>query len=164
MRHFTPAEAQRDFHLVALFEKAVHGAHLHVVIVVVDHRPELDLLDLDHLLFLAGFRRLLLGLVFVFAVIENFADGGGRIGGDLDEIKPGLLRSVQSNLDLNGPMIMAGLVDQLDFANSDLLVDARAVLRGGLRGAHWTTNGSTLLILLRRPATAGPQRISTKRP
>src|SRR5258708_3626745 len=151
VRHLAPAEAQRDLDLVALFEKALHRAHLHVVIVVVDHRPELDLLDLDDLLFLAGFRRFFLRLVFVFAVIENFADGRGRIGGDLDEIKPGLLGPVQSDLDFSRPVIVAGLVDQLDFTNTDLLVDARAVLRGGLRGSHWATNGSALLMPLQRP-------------
>src|SRR5262249_26609561 len=148
--HLAPAEAQRHLHLVALFEKALHRAHLHVVIVVVDHGPELDLLDLDDLLFLAGFRCLLLRLVFIFAVIENFADGRGRVGGNLDEIKSGLLGLVQSDLDLNRPKIVAGLVDQLDFANTDLLVDARAVLRGGLRGSYWATNGSALLMSLQR--------------
>jgi len=50
---------------------------------------------------------------------------------------------------------VAGLVDQLDFANTDLLVDARAVLRGGLRGSYGATNGSALLMPLRRPAAAG---------
>src|SRR6516164_1713628 len=151
VRHLAPAEAQRDLDLVALFEKALHRAHLHVVIVVVDHRPELDLLDLDDLLFLAGFRRLFLRLVFIFAVIENFADGRGRIGGDLDEIKPGLLGLVQSDLNFNRPVIVAALVDQLDFTNTDLLDDARAVLRGGLRGSRWATNGSALLMPLQRP-------------
>src|SRR5215475_5493845 len=150
VRHLAPAEAQRHLHLVALFEKALHRAHLHIVIVVVDHGPELDLLDLDDLLFLAGFRRLLLRLVFIFAVIENFADGRGRVGGNLDEIKSGLLGLVQSDLDFNGPKVVAGLVDQLDFANTDLLVDARAVLRGGLRGSYWATNGSALLMSLQR--------------
>src|SRR5262245_11182056 len=47
-------------------------------------------------------------------------------------------------------VILPGLIDQLDFANTDLLVDARAVLRGGLRGSHWATNGSALLMLLQR--------------
>src|SRR6266550_264286 len=101
--------------------------------------------------FFAGFRRLLLRLVFILAVIENFADGRGRIGSNLDEIKSGLLGLVQSDLDINTPDILAGLVDQLDFADTDLLVDARAVLRGGLRGFHWATNGSALLMPLQRP-------------
>jgi hypothetical protein len=42
--------------------------------VVVDHRPELDLLDLDDLLFLAGLGLLFLLLEPVFAVIQDLAD------------------------------------------------------------------------------------------
>jgi hypothetical protein len=45
--------------------------------VVVDHRPELDLLDFNDLLLFAGFGGLLLRLIFVFTVIEYFADGRG---------------------------------------------------------------------------------------
>src|SRR5437879_2351113 len=48
-------------------------------------------------------------------------------------------------------MIVAGLVDQLDFANTDLLINARAVFLDGLRGSHWATNGCVLLTLLQRP-------------
>src|SRR5437588_8601496 len=77
MCHLTPAETKRDLDLIALFEESLHGAHLHEIIVVIDHRPELDLLDLDNFLFLACLSRLLLRLIFIFAVIENFADGRG---------------------------------------------------------------------------------------
>src|SRR5581483_5928785 len=76
MRHFPPAEAKGYFHLVAFLEEALHGTHLNLVVVIVDHRPELDLLDLDDFLLFAGFSRLLLRLVFVFAVIQDLADGG----------------------------------------------------------------------------------------
>ena len=116
---------------------------------VVDHRPEFYLLDLDHLLFLAGFGRLLLRLIFVFAVIQQLADRRDRIGGDLDQIKPGLLGPGQGDLNIGRPMIVAGLVDQLNFARSDLVIDARALLLDGLRGSHRSANGFALLMLLR---------------
>src|SRR4029450_1984084 len=76
MRHLAASEAQGDFHLVALLEEAADRAHLHVVIVCVDVRPHLDLLDLDGALLLARFGGLLLRLVFVFAVVEDLADRG----------------------------------------------------------------------------------------
>jgi hypothetical protein len=44
---------------------------------------------------------------------------------------------------------MAGLIYQLDFADADLLVDARAVLWSGLRLSNRATNGFALLSLLR---------------
>ena len=122
---------------------------------VVDHRPELDLLDLDHFLFLAGFGRLLLRLVLVLPVIEKLADGRGRIRGDLDQIEPGLLGLGQCDLDVGRAVIVAGLIDQLDFGNSDLLVDARAVLLDGLRGL---SSGDEWLGSPRVVATGPPTR------
>jgi hypothetical protein len=47
-------------------------------------------------------------------------------------------------------MIVAGLIDQLDFAGADLFIDARAVLGGGLRGSHRSANGFALLVLLQQ--------------
>src|SRR5947209_11919949 len=59
-------------------------------------------------------------------------------------------------------MIVAVVVDQLDFANTDLLVDARAVLRGGLRRSHWATNGCALLMLLQRSCCRRPRKDQDK--
>lgn len=84
VRHLAPAEAQRDLHLVAFLEEALHRAHLHVVVVVVDHRPKFDLLNLDDFLFFASLRRFFLRLEFVLAVIQDLADGGCGIRGDFD--------------------------------------------------------------------------------
>jgi hypothetical protein len=78
VRHFASAIAQGDLHLVAFLEEALHRLHLHVIVVIVDHRTELDLLDLDDLLALARFGRLLLRGIFELPVIEKFADR--RIG------------------------------------------------------------------------------------
>src|SRR3989442_1096196 len=45
MRHLASAEAQGHLDLVALLEEALHGLHLDVVVMIVDRRTELDLLD-----------------------------------------------------------------------------------------------------------------------
>jgi hypothetical protein len=42
-------------------------------------------------------------------------------------------------------LVAAVFVDQMDFADANLLIDARAVLAGGLLGSHRATNGSKLL-------------------
>jgi len=52
----------------------------------VDVRPHLDLLDLDGALLLARLGGLFLRLIFVFAVVENFADRRLGIRRDLDEV------------------------------------------------------------------------------
>lgn len=133
--HLTPAEAQRHLDLVAFLEEAQHRTHLHVVVVVVDHGPEFDFLDLDHLLALAGLGRLLLLLILELAVIEQLADRRRRIGGDLDKIEPGLLGYDDRFRDRDGAFVGSVLVDQMNFASANLLVDARAVLLDGGRGA-----------------------------
>src|SRR5215813_12714126 len=74
VRHFATAEAQRHLDLVAFPEEANHRAHLHIVIVIVDHRAKFDFLDFDDLLLLARFRLLLLLLKFVLAKIKQLAD------------------------------------------------------------------------------------------
>jgi hypothetical protein len=48
--------------------------------VVVDHRAEFDLLDLDDLLLLAGFGLLFLLLESVFAVVQILQIGGTALG------------------------------------------------------------------------------------
>ena len=156
MRHFAAAEAQSDFDLVALFEKPLHGAHLHIVIVIVDHRPQLDFLDLDDLLLLARLGGFLLRLVFVLAVVEDLADGRARIGGDLHEIEAGVLRHGQGVGGIDDPLIGAVFVDELDLADADLLVDARPLLGSRLRGSDRTTNGFCLLCCCYSPSACGP--------
>src|ERR1700733_8925121 len=145
MRHFAAAEPQCHLDLVAFLEKPLHRAHFHVVIVIVDHRTEFYLLDLDDLLLLARLGGFLLCLVFIFAKIENLADWWDRIRRDLDQIEPGLLRHGQSCLTFGDAFVGAVFVDELDLANADLLVDARTLLGGGLRRSHWATNGAYLL-------------------
>jgi hypothetical protein len=55
-------------------------AHLHVIIVIVDVRTHLDLLDLLRLLALAGEVGLFLRLVPELADIEELATGGSALG------------------------------------------------------------------------------------
>ena len=91
VRHLAPAEPHGHLDLVALVEELVHLAHLDVVVVVVDARAHLDLLDLDHPLLLAGGVGLLLRLVLELAVVEDLADRRGRGRRDLDQVEAGFL-------------------------------------------------------------------------
>src|SRR5258705_11210724 len=163
VRQLATTEAQGDLDLVAFLKEALHRAHLHVIVMVVDHRSELDLLDLDHFLFLAGFGRFLLRLVFIFTEIKKFADGRNGIGCYLDEIKPGFLGSLHSKPRFDSAMVVAGLVDQLHFAVSDLLVDTRTVFLDGRRGSHWSANGAGLLYCCDKLAGASVARIRSIR-
>src|SRR6476646_1385533 len=91
MRHLTTAEAHGDLHLVAFLDELEDLLHLRVIVVVVDVRTHLDLLDLLRLLLLALLGGLLLGLVFVAADVEELRDRRVGVGRNLDQIEPDLL-------------------------------------------------------------------------
>ena len=143
--HFAAAEPQCHLDLVAFLEEAANGFHFDAVVMVIDPRTELDFLDLDDLLLFARLGGFLLRLVFVFAEIEDLADGRHRIWRDLHKIEPGLLRQGDCGGNLGDALVGAILVDELDLASADLLVDARTLLGGGLRGSDRATNGPYLL-------------------
>jgi hypothetical protein len=87
--HLAATEAQRDLHLVTFFEEAMNGLHLHFVIVVVDVRTNLDLLEFDALGLFARLGLLLLLLEPELAVVEDFADRRIGIGRHLDKVEAG---------------------------------------------------------------------------
>jgi hypothetical protein len=116
--------------------------------VIVDHRPQLDLFDLDDLLLFTGFGGFLLRLIFVLAVIENFANRRNRIGRDFYQVEPGFLRHGKRCIDFGNAFVGTVFIDELDLADADLLVDARPLLSGGLRRSDRATNGCDLLVLL----------------
>ena len=97
MRHFAAAEAQDELDLVAFLEEAAHGLHLGLVIMVVDAGAQLDFLDLDDLLLLAGLGGLLLLVEAEFAVIEDLADRRIGVGHDLDQIETIFLGEAQAS-------------------------------------------------------------------
>ena len=98
---------------------------------VVDVRTHLDLLDLLRLLRLAGEIGLFLGLIFVFADVEELADRRIGIGRHLDEVEAdfgGLLDRFGGQQD---PDILAILIDHAHLGHGDEFVEAGAVERRG---------------------------------
>src|SRR5215831_14887525 len=133
------AKPQRHLHLVAVFEKPLDGAHLHVVVVIVDAGPHLDLFDFDDLLPLAGFCRLLLLLVFVLAVVEDLGHRRRGIRRYLDKVEAGFGSAGQGIGNGDNTKILAGVVDQADFAGADIFIHPRTGWLALWRGSHGTT-------------------------
>lgn len=142
--HFTAAESKRNFHLVTVIEETQHVFHLHFVIVSVDVRTHLDLFDLNGLLLLASFCSFLLGLIFVTAVVQDLADWGVGIWLDFYQIQAGIHRDIHRFFGRHDAAVGAFMINQLDFANANFIVSARAFLRRR-RGAERTANGRNLL-------------------
>ena len=71
----------------------------------------------------------------------------GRLGIplDLDEVEACFTRHLYCLLDRNGPAVLAFGIDQLNFADADVFVGARAVFLDRRGTSHGTTNGGSLL-------------------
>ena len=108
---------------------------------IVDAGAELDFLDFDDFLLLAGFRGLLLLKEAEFAIVEDLANR--RIGGrdDLDEVEACVVGYLLGFQHRDDPSILAFGVDQLNFIDADIAVDAWPVLLRDRGGFHWTANG-----------------------
>ena len=88
MGHFTPAEDDHDFDVVAVLEEAADFADFDVKVVVADLEANFHLLELG--LFFAGlfaiFGFFFHLLVLVFAPIDDFDDRRVGVSGNLDEV------------------------------------------------------------------------------
>jgi len=137
VRHLAAAEAQGDLHLVAFAEEFQHGAHLHIVIVGIGPGTELDLLDLDDVLLLAGLGLAFLLLVLELAEVHDLADRRFRVRRDLDKIKTGLFGHHHGTGGGDDSDVLAIGADQSDLGAADSLVDtgARFALRRGVVGS-----------------------------
>ena len=105
--------------------KRTHVALLGLVVMGVDLRAELLLLDHRELLVAAGLPGLLRALVLELAVVHELADRGAGGGSDLDEVELGLLRQPQGVLDAHDADLLAVRADQADLGHADAVVDAR---------------------------------------
>ena len=93
-------------------------------IVLVGVRPELDLLDVDQFLLLAGVVGLLALLIEELAVVHDPADGRGGVGRDLHQVEIQRLRPFLRLLEGEDAGLVSLLVDQPDLDGPDFLVDA----------------------------------------
>ena len=141
VRHFAAAEAHRDLDPVAFLEEALDGLHLGFVVVGVDVGPELDLLDLDHLLALARLGGLLLRGVLEAPEIEELGHRWNGIGGDDDEVEAQFLGQGDRVAGFHRAFVLAFCVDQLNFGAGNILVGLRPFLLGR-KGSHGTANGN----------------------
>src|SRR6202158_4387773 len=141
MRHFAGAIAQGDLDLVALFEEPLHRAHLHVVVVIVDHRPQLDLLDLHDLLFLAGFGGFFLRRIFELPVVHDLANGRIGVGRNLHKVHTRFEGNLYRGCGFDRAVVGAVLIDQLNLCVADFIIGARPVFGGSGRGSVGTANG-----------------------
>src|SRR5690606_20077307 len=122
---FAAAEHDGDLDLVAALEEAGHVALLRLVVVGVDLRPELLLLDHRLLLVPAGLTGLLGSFVLELAEVHELRHRGACLRGDLDQVETGLLSQSQCVFDADDANLLAVRTDEPNFGHADALVDAR---------------------------------------
>ena len=122
MRHLTAAEADADLDAVAVGEELLRVAQLGVEVADVDPGGHADLLDLHHMLILAGFLLLLALLEAEFAVVHQPAHRRRRLGRDLHEIQALFICDLQRAGRRHDAQLLAGGADQTDLLVADLLV------------------------------------------
>ena len=123
-RLLAAAEHDRDLDFVARLEEPHDVTLLGLVVVRVDLRPELHLLDDRVHLVAARFTGLLRGLVLELAVVHELADrrpGGRR---DLDKIEIGLLGQPERIADGDDADLLTVRTDEPHFGDADPVVDA----------------------------------------
>src|SRR5688572_28003830 len=113
------AEEDGRLDLVAFAEEPLDVLLLELIVVLVDLRPELDLLDEDHLLVPFRFAAALLLLVLVLAEVHDPANRRHRRRRDLDEVEPLLAGDGERLRRRHDAELLAGVVDDADFANPD---------------------------------------------
>src|ERR1051325_11715771 len=99
-------------------------ALLGAVVVRVDLRAELDLLDDRLRLVLTRFPGLDRGLVLELAVVHELADRWPRSGRDLDQVEIGFLCQLERVVDRDDPDLLSLRPHEPDFGRTDALVDA----------------------------------------
>jgi hypothetical protein len=119
------AEHDRHLDLVALLEEPLDMALLGAVVVRIDLRADLDLLDDRLSLVLARLSGLQCRLVLELAEVHQFADRRPRRGRDLDQVEICLLGQPERVVDRDDPDLLARRAYQPYFRYPNAIVDTR---------------------------------------
>ena len=122
MGHLAAAKAHGYLHPVAISEELQGVFQLHVEIPDVDTGRHADLLDLHHVLVLAGLLLTLALLEPVLSVVHQLAHGGIGLGGDLDQVQPLLVGDAQGLLRGHDTHLFAAGANKPQFLVADLLI------------------------------------------
>ena len=154
------AAPEHDGHLdpVPLREEPHHVALLEVVVVHLDLRPHLDLLDLDDPLVLLRLLGLLRLAVLELAEVQNAADGGHGGGGDLHQVEIAVPRGLDGVVEAQDTELVALVVDHPHLPGANLPVDP---LLGRCNHAHATVTVRCPPCSLRSPRNSSRLRVPT---
>jgi hypothetical protein len=88
-----------------------------------------------------GLPRLFLRRILELPVVHDLANGRTGIGRNLHKVHAGFERHLDGGDRLDGAVVQACLIDQLDLCVADFIIGARPVFGGSGRGSVGTANG-----------------------
>ena len=112
MGHFSAPKQHRKLDLMPLLKKLNGLANLNITVMVVDLRPEPDLLQARNMLLLMVLLRLSLLLIQPLAKIHNTANRRLSIRRNLNQIQTNIPRKALSLVSLNYPNLIVQMIDQ----------------------------------------------------
>jgi hypothetical protein len=127
--HLAALKAERSLHFVAVLQETNRLVLAGHIVVVVDGDGELDFLNSDDLLALAGGAVALFLFVKELAVILNAADRRNRRGRDFYQIEPALASDLQSFKRGEDAELLTLFVDYPNFPGPDTLINSDKLLR-----------------------------------
>ena len=157
-------EHDRDLDLVASLQEPYDVTLLGRVVVRVDLRAELHLLDDGEHLVLAALTRLLGRLVLELAVVHELGHRRPRHGGDLDQVEIAFLGQPERLADGNDAHLLAVRTDQSHLWDANPVVDARFCADGASSYALlWAATGAPQKRRALRIAQSPPPRLRRER-
>jgi len=118
------SEAEDDADDVSVLQEPARALDLHLEVVVVGSRPELDFLELDGVLVLPGFFAGLLALVTLLAPVHHAYDRRPGLRGHLHQVEFRLGGPLLGRLEGDDADLLTVLGDQADGADADVFVDS----------------------------------------
>ena len=122
MGHFAATEPDSHLDTVAFLQELLRVLQLHIEVIGIDVGRHTDLLDLDHMLVLAGFLLTLTLLKLVLALVHQLADGGICLRGDLHQIQTLLIGDLQSFVRGHDAQLLTVAADQAQFLVTNFLI------------------------------------------
>lgn len=120
--YLASAETNCCLDLVSILQDLPGVLHLKIVVVIIGHRSELNLFDLDHRLLPLGFVGLLFLFVLILSEIDDAADWRISLGSNLDQVISTLSGEVGCVLWGHNAELPPLFIDYSDLAGTNALI------------------------------------------
>src|SRR2546429_6320328 len=152
MGHFAPAMENHCAHFVAFAEEPQDLVLANLIIVFRGGGPKLDFLQLRAAAAFALLMSFFVGLVKIFAVVGDLANGRISRGRDFHQVEPSFPGQLHGLKRLHDAQLTTLFINHPDFASPDSFVDANAVALPEAAFCDKSPSSTSLFAAAMRPA------------